>query len=53
MKNRTGIPVRGADYFQRETLISKAGYINNQEQAETYTYNSPLLQMWWRQNVAH
>lgn len=29
------------------------GYINNQEQADVYKYNSPLLQLWWRQNVAH
>ena len=28
------------------------GYINNQEHDDVYRYNSPLLKMWWRQNVA-
>jgi hypothetical protein len=28
------------------------GYINNQENDDYYRYNSPLLKMWWRQNVA-
>ena len=29
------------------------GYINNNDDAEIYRYNSPILRMWWRQNVAN
>ena len=29
------------------------GYINNNENNNTYRYNSPILRMWWRQNVAN
>lgn len=29
------------------------GYINNIENAKIYRYNSPILRMWWRQNVAN
>ncbi|MBN1349470.1 ATP-binding protein [candidate division KSB1 bacterium] len=29
------------------------GYINNHDDAHTYRYNSPILRMWWRQNVAN
>ena len=29
------------------------GYINNIENAKIYHYNSPILSMWWRQNVAN
>ncbi len=28
------------------------GYINNQENERVYRFNSPILRMWWRQNVA-
>ncbi|MFQ5769981.1 MAG: ATP-binding protein, partial [bacterium] len=27
------------------------GYINNSDDAKVYRYNSPILRMWWRQNV--
>jgi hypothetical protein len=29
------------------------GYINNHEEVHTYRFNSPILKMWWRQNVAN
>ena len=29
------------------------GYINNNDDARIYRYNSPILKMWWRQNVAN
>jgi len=29
------------------------GYINHNDDPALYRYNSPLLRMWWRQNVAH
>ncbi|MFZ2630324.1 MAG: AAA family ATPase [Desulfosalsimonadaceae bacterium] len=29
------------------------GYINNNEEPAVYRYNSPILRMWWRQNVAN
>jgi uncharacterized protein len=29
------------------------GYINNNEDPAVYRYNSPILRMWWRQNVAN
>jgi uncharacterized protein len=29
------------------------GYINNNEDNQVYRYNSPILRMWWRQNVAN
>ncbi len=29
------------------------GYINNHEAVHTYRFNSPILKMWWRQNVAN
>ena len=29
------------------------GYINNNQNNNTYRYNSPILRMWWRQNVAN
>ncbi|MBA4369255.1 MAG: hypothetical protein C0403_16635 [Desulfobacterium sp.] len=29
------------------------GYINNNEDRMVYRYNSPILRMWWRQNVAN
>jgi len=29
------------------------GYINNNEDNNVYRYNSPILRMWWRQNVAN
>lgn len=29
------------------------GYINNNENNQIYRYNSPILRMWWRQNVAN
>ena len=29
------------------------GYINNHEEVHMYRYNSPILRMWWRQNVAN
>jgi len=28
------------------------GYINNNDDTGTYHFNSPILKMWWRQNVA-
>ena len=28
------------------------GYINNHDDVNVYRYNSPILRMWWRQNVA-
>lgn len=28
------------------------GYINNNDDQNTYRFNSPILMMWWRQNVA-
>ncbi|MFQ5825558.1 MAG: ATP-binding protein, partial [bacterium] len=27
------------------------GYINNNDDSKVYRYNSPILRMWWRQNV--
>jgi len=29
------------------------GYINNHDEVHTYRFNSPILRMWWRQNVAN
>jgi len=29
------------------------GYINNEEDNHVYRYNSPILRMWWRKNVAN
>ena len=29
------------------------GYINNDEDPKIYQFNSPILKMWWRQNVAN
>ncbi len=29
------------------------GYINNDEHPTSYRYNSPVLRIWWRQNVAN
>jgi len=29
------------------------GYINNNDDNKIYRYNSPILRMWWRQNVAN
>jgi len=29
------------------------GYINNHDDAKMYRFNSPVLKMWWRQNVAN
>lgn len=29
------------------------GYINNNEDIDTYRYNSPILRMWWKKNVAN
>ncbi len=29
------------------------GYINNHDDPGKYRYNSPILRMWWRQNVAN
>ena len=29
------------------------GYINNNDDPHTYRFNSPILKMWWRQNVAN
>ncbi len=29
------------------------GYINNHDDAQVYRYNSPILRMWWRKNVAN
>jgi len=29
------------------------GYINNHDKVKTYRYNSPIVRMWWRQNVAN
>jgi len=29
------------------------GYINNEEDSHVYRYNSPILRMWWRRNVAN
>ena len=29
------------------------GYINNYDDLKTYRFNSPILKMWWRQNVAN
>ncbi len=29
------------------------GYINNNENNRIYRYNSPILRMWWRKNVAN
>ena len=29
------------------------GYINNHDDAKVYRFNSPILRMWWRQNVAN
>lgn len=29
------------------------GYINNRDEERFYTYNSPILRMWWRKNVAN
>ena len=29
------------------------GYINNSDDSKIYRYNSPILRMWWRQNVAN
>lgn len=29
------------------------GYINNNEDQAVYRYNSPILKMWWRKNVAN
>ncbi len=39
----------------RETLHSLVydGYINNNEDRKIYRFNSPILRMWWYQNVAN
>ncbi|MDW7681524.1 MAG: ATP-binding protein [bacterium] len=29
------------------------GYINNEDDNHVYRYNSPILKMWWRKNVAN
>jgi hypothetical protein len=29
------------------------GYINNTDEVHKYRFNSPILRMWWRQNVAN
>ena len=29
------------------------GYINNHDDPKVYRFNSPILRMWWRQNVAN
>ena len=29
------------------------GYINNDDDEHVYRYNSPILRMWWRKNVAN
>jgi predicted AAA+ superfamily ATPase len=29
------------------------GYINNHDEVHRYRFNSPILKMWWRQNVAN
>jgi len=29
------------------------GYINNNDDRDVYRYNTPVLRMWWRQNVAN
>jgi len=29
------------------------GYINNEDDNHVYRYNSPILRMWWRKNVAN
>jgi len=29
------------------------GYINNNDDKDIYRFNSPILKMWWRQNVAN
>ena len=29
------------------------GYINNNDDIKVYRYNSPILRMWWRKNVAN
>jgi hypothetical protein len=29
------------------------GYINNNDNPRVYRFNSPLLKMWWRKNVAN
>jgi Cdc6-like AAA superfamily ATPase len=29
------------------------GYINNNDDVKIYRYNSPILRMWWRKNVAN
>ena len=29
------------------------GYINNHDDLKVYRYNSPILKLWWRQNVAN
>ena len=29
------------------------GYINNHDDVKIYRYNSPILRMWWRKNVAN
>ena len=29
------------------------GYINNEDDTHVYRYNSPILRMWWRKNVAN
>lgn len=29
------------------------GYINNEDDSHVYHYNSPILRMWWRKNVAN
>lgn len=29
------------------------GYINNEDDSHVYRYNSPIIRMWWRKNVAN
>jgi hypothetical protein len=34
-------------------ILKYDGYINNSDNAKIYRFNSPILRMWWYQNVAN
>jgi len=44
MRNIVGQPVSGTDYFLRKT-------ITNNLRDNRYTFNSPILQLWWNKYI--
>lgn len=40
-----------SNWSQIIEILKYDGYINNNDQKDNYTYNSPIMQEWWRKNV--